>query len=118
MKRTLALLLLLAPIALAAQTEGGLDPASLTKPLGDSWPTYSGDYTGRRCRSPSQERAAVTSTAAAPPRFAGRFSWSMAFSTPPHPTTRGPLTRAMAPFCGTSTGRHAAEPTRDIAASA
>src|SRR5881409_2976550 len=27
---------------------GGLDPASLLKPLGESWPTYSGDYTGRR----------------------------------------------------------------------
>ena len=27
---------------------GGLDPAELLKPLSDSWPTYSGDYTGRR----------------------------------------------------------------------
>ena len=36
-----------APAAVGAQ-EGGLDPASLTAPLGDSWPTYSGDYTGRR----------------------------------------------------------------------
>src|SRR5262245_24796364 len=27
---------------------GGLDPAALLKPLSDSWPTYSGDYTGRR----------------------------------------------------------------------
>ena len=26
----------------------GVDPASLLKPLADSWPTYSGDYTGRR----------------------------------------------------------------------
>ena len=26
----------------------GLDPAQILKPLGDSWPTYSGDYTGRR----------------------------------------------------------------------
>ncbi len=25
-----------------------LDPALLTKPLGDSWPTYSGDYSGKR----------------------------------------------------------------------
>jgi alcohol dehydrogenase (cytochrome c) len=30
------------------QSGGGLDPASLLKPLGDSWPSYSGDYTGRR----------------------------------------------------------------------
>ena len=25
-----------------------VDPALLVKPLSDSWPTYSGDYTGRR----------------------------------------------------------------------
>src|SRR5580704_14117175 len=25
-----------------------LDPALLLKPLGDSWPTYSGDYSGKR----------------------------------------------------------------------
>jgi alcohol dehydrogenase (cytochrome c) len=27
---------------------GGLDPATIGRPLADSWPTYSGDYTGRR----------------------------------------------------------------------
>ena len=26
----------------------GLDPAEILKPLSDSWPTYSGDYSGRR----------------------------------------------------------------------
>jgi len=26
----------------------GLDPASLLKPLGDDWSSYSGDYSGRR----------------------------------------------------------------------
>src|ERR1700688_1786650 len=31
--------------------QGPLDPASLTKPLGDSWPTYSGDYSGKRYSS-------------------------------------------------------------------
>jgi alcohol dehydrogenase (cytochrome c) len=31
-----------------APAAGGLDPESLKKPLADSWPTYSGDYTGRR----------------------------------------------------------------------
>ena len=42
-------LLLLTPALLAAQREGGgLDPSSLLKPLANSWPTYSGDYTGRR----------------------------------------------------------------------
>ena len=30
------------------QEAGGVDPASLLKPLAESWPTYSGDYTGRR----------------------------------------------------------------------
>src|SRR5215467_2880100 len=32
----------------------GLDPATLLKPLADSWPTYSGDYTGRRYSSLKQ----------------------------------------------------------------
>jgi alcohol dehydrogenase (cytochrome c) len=31
-----------------------VDPASLQAPLGDSWPTYSGDYTGRRYSALSQ----------------------------------------------------------------
>lgn len=40
----------LAPALLAgqSQTSGGLDPATLREPLADDWPTYSGDYTGRR----------------------------------------------------------------------
>ena len=32
----------------------GVDPASILKPLGESWPTYSGDYTGRRYSSITQ----------------------------------------------------------------
>jgi alcohol dehydrogenase (cytochrome c) len=32
----------------------GVDPASILKPLGESWPTYSGDYTGRRYSSLTQ----------------------------------------------------------------
>jgi len=35
------------PIALMAQG-GGLEPSDMLKPLKDSWPTYNGDYTGRR----------------------------------------------------------------------
>jgi alcohol dehydrogenase (cytochrome c) len=31
-----------------------LDPASLLKPLGESWPTYSGDYSGKRYSSLTQ----------------------------------------------------------------
>ena len=37
--------LCVAPALLSAQ---GLNPATLVKPLSDSWPTYSGDYSGRR----------------------------------------------------------------------
>jgi alcohol dehydrogenase (cytochrome c) len=35
------------PILLSAQGRG-LDPAKLLKPLADEWPTYNGDYTGKR----------------------------------------------------------------------
>src|SRR6266481_17276 len=31
-----------------------LDPALLTKPLADAWPTYSGDYSGKRYSSLKQ----------------------------------------------------------------
>ena len=49
-------ILSIVPIVLAAQgqpqlpppQQGGLDPASLLSPLAESWPTYSGDYSGRR----------------------------------------------------------------------
>ncbi|HKQ85615.1 MAG TPA: acido-empty-quinoprotein group A [Candidatus Acidoferrales bacterium] len=40
-----AALLVAVPLAIAGQ---GLDPASLAKQSTDSWPTYSGDYSGRR----------------------------------------------------------------------
>lgn len=45
MKLFLTGALLAAPTAMLAQ---GLDPASLLKPPINSWPTYSGDYSGRR----------------------------------------------------------------------
>ena len=47
MHRLLLVPLLVAPALLIAQG-GGLDPATLYKPPTDSWPTYSGDLTGRR----------------------------------------------------------------------
>jgi alcohol dehydrogenase (cytochrome c) len=47
-----AVLLVAASAFVAAQS--GLDPASINKPLGESWPTYSGDYTGRRYSSLTQ----------------------------------------------------------------
>ena len=47
-KLILAAPLVLAPIVLMAQSGAGLDPTDILKPLKDSWPTYSGDYTGKR----------------------------------------------------------------------
>ena len=46
MKRLLLAALVVGASALALAQ--GLDPASINKPLGDSWPTYSGDYSGKR----------------------------------------------------------------------
>src|SRR4029453_9036878 len=39
--------LILVPVVLAGQGRG-VEPPELLKPLSDSWPTYSGDYTGKR----------------------------------------------------------------------
>jgi alcohol dehydrogenase (cytochrome c) len=41
--------LLLVPGIVVAQ--GGLDPSQILKPLGTDWPTYAGDYTGKRYSS-------------------------------------------------------------------
>src|SRR5579863_6795344 len=46
-KLLLAVPFLLAPAILMAQGNG-VAPADLLKPLQDSWPTYNGDYSGRR----------------------------------------------------------------------
>jgi alcohol dehydrogenase (cytochrome c) len=35
-------------LSLSAFGQGTLDPAQLLQPLADSWPTYNGDYSGRR----------------------------------------------------------------------
>jgi len=47
-KMLLAALLALSPAIPVGQGASGVDPADLLKPLKDSWPTYSGDYTGKR----------------------------------------------------------------------
>ena len=39
---------MLSPALLRSQSAGGVAPADLVKPLKESWPTYSGDYTGKR----------------------------------------------------------------------
>jgi alcohol dehydrogenase (cytochrome c) len=49
----LAIALVLSAAVVAAQGQG-LDPVLLTKPATDSWPTYSGDYSGRRFSSLTQ----------------------------------------------------------------
>lgn len=41
-------------VAAAAAFSQGLDPKALLKPLGDSWPTYNGDYSARRFSSLTQ----------------------------------------------------------------
>lgn len=59
-RRTLTLAGLVLPALLFGRAQGGLDPASLVKPLAESWPTYSGDYTGRRYSTLKQaDRATV-----------------------------------------------------------
>jgi acido-empty-quinoprotein group A len=53
----LAVVLVLAAAA-ASSGERGLDPGLLTKPPTDAWPTYHGDYSGRRYSTLSQINAA------------------------------------------------------------
>src|SRR4030095_10498481 len=52
MKRLLLAALVVGASAIAVAQS--VDPASINKPLGESWPTYSGDYTGRRYSSLTQ----------------------------------------------------------------
>src|SRR6266487_3681819 len=52
-KLLLTLAALILPNVLAAQRLW-LEPAELLKPLADSWPTYSGDYSGKRYSSLTQ----------------------------------------------------------------
>jgi alcohol dehydrogenase (cytochrome c) len=51
--KNLTLIAALAPALLLAQGQG-VEPAGLQQPLKDSWPTYNGDYTGKRYSSLSQ----------------------------------------------------------------
>src|SRR5690242_21471245 len=51
MKKVLLVsLMLLVPAIIIAQSSG-LDPKTILKPLGNDWPTFSGDYTGKRYSS-------------------------------------------------------------------
>ena len=51
MRRLLLCLVVAAASTILTAQEPGLNPADILKPLGDSWPTYSGDYSGRRYSS-------------------------------------------------------------------
>jgi alcohol dehydrogenase (cytochrome c) len=55
MKNTRSLFLVAVMVSIAAAAPAqGLDPLLLTKPATDAWPTYSGDYSGRRFSSLKQ----------------------------------------------------------------
>src|SRR4051812_27573536 len=55
--KALSSLLGLALFALVQGHGEGLDPADIGKPLSDAWPTYSGDYSGKRYSSLTQINA-------------------------------------------------------------
>ena len=44
----LCVLVVLTLSSILMAQQDGLNPADILKPLSDSWPTYSGDYSGRR----------------------------------------------------------------------
>ena len=48
MKRFMCVLVAAFCAAVLVSRAQGLDPARLLKPGTDSWPTYNGDYSGRR----------------------------------------------------------------------
>ena len=112
----LSVSLLLVPGLPAAD---GLDPAKLLQPPTDTWPTYNGDYSGRRF-SPLKKinassvkamtlawvyRSNLAPAAESVRRSRRRRSKSMAFSTSRCPTTPGQSTRGPAANCGTSSGK-------------
>ncbi|WP_180539033.1 acido-empty-quinoprotein group A [Nevskia soli] len=54
MRRSLLTSILFACSLQAGSVSEGLDPAALLKPATDTWPTYNGDYSGRRFSTLSQ----------------------------------------------------------------
>ncbi len=55
MKKLACATLLLACVALSCLgADEGLNPQDLTKTLSDSWPTFNGDYSGKRFSALSQ----------------------------------------------------------------
>ena len=125
--------LFLASAALLAQ--GGLNPAKLGAPPTDTWPTYNGDYSGRRYSPlskinqsninsliagvglPRQRHARRRQRLQRRPHLHRPRCRSTACSTSPCPTTSGPWTRAPGARSGTTCGRRTAASTSAIAAS-
>ena len=76
-KRARAVLLLLVIVGLhpSSASAQGLDPAALLKPATDTWPTYNGDYSGRRFSTLDQINAGNIN------------SLTLAWAFPSHSTT-------------------------------
>src|SRR5881296_2939223 len=56
--RVFVMMMVTGLVAVAVRGQGGgLDPALLTKPPTDAWPTYHGDYSGRRYSTLNQINA-------------------------------------------------------------
>ena len=100
--RVFLLVLIAACVAPLARTQG-LDAASLLKPPTDTWPTYNGDYSGRRYSTLDQINSLNVNTltlawAFRTPRntIKSTPSKSTASFTSPLPTMSGRLTPATA----------------------
>jgi alcohol dehydrogenase (cytochrome c) len=79
-----------------AQEQGGLDPAAIRKPLSDSWPVYSGDYTGRRYSALRQvDRDTVTHLTLA---WVARMTAGSGAGVPPGGRGGGPAAPGAAPM--------------------
>ena len=83
--------LLVPPVLLAGQPAaapeaGSVDPASLRRPLAESWPTYSGDYTGRRFSALTQVNRKTVKNLT--------LAWVSRMVTGPGPVGRRPASAA------------------------
>src|SRR5713101_9718253 len=87
---------LFSSVLLTAQGQGGLDPADIYKPLKDSWPTYSGDYTGRRYSALAQVNQTTVKNLS--------LAWVSRLSGPPALTGAGPGAAGFGGFGGFGRG--------------
>jgi alcohol dehydrogenase (cytochrome c) len=80
-KFCLALFIVAAGLCASHASAQGLDPAALLKPATDTWPTYNGDYSGRRFSTLDQINAGNVSL----------LSLAWVFRTPTHTLKSTPL---------------------------